>query len=121
MSTPVLPVVYDPAIRVIRPEQAGDSLSPVITSGLTDGAVTGKKLSSQSIRLAAFTGHNMVGACSINGQAGDSVTSVLDLTDSSDYLSSFETTLTVDFEIQQTDGADLSMKKLVALLINKQT
>lgn len=61
---------------------------------------------------AVGTGHNNVGACTATGfKVGDTVVTVLNLTDGTDDSAKFESAITVADQIQQSDAGNLSAKK----------
>lgn len=72
-----------------------------------------------SLKRYLFTGKNGAGACTLTGAAvGDKVCGmVINETDLTDKSASFETTITVADQIQQSEAADLSAKKLTVMLI----
>lgn len=88
----------------------------VTTSKLAANAVTGPKLSSSAFKSAVFTGHNGTGAVTLTGtKVGDKVLMLVDLTDSTDGSASFEATITVNDQIQQTSASNLSAKTFTIL------
>lgn len=90
------------------------------TVGAANGVV-GTALSATAQRLLAFAGHNNVGACTLTGaKVGDTVTGVIDLAGASvSAAASFESTITVADQIQQTSSSNLSAVKYAALLVAK--
>lgn len=83
------------------------------------GSVTGPKLATGALKKFAFTGHNLAGACTCTGAAvGDRVVGVTNITDGTSAASSFESTITVVNQIQQSAASDLSAKKFDVLLIS---
>jgi len=83
--------------------------------------VTGPKLSSTSMRLLAFTGRNGAGACTATGtKVGDTVIGVIDLAAGTvSAASSFEATITVNDQIQQSNAGNLSAIKYALLVVAK--
>lgn len=69
--------------------------------------------------MLAFTGKNGSGACTLTGSAvGDVVLGIVNITDGTTATSSFESTITVVNQIQQSSASDLSTKKFAVLLAN---
>lgn len=67
--------------------------------------------------MRVVTGSNGAGAVTLTGAAvGDAVLGVAGLTDTDERTASFEATITVNDQIQQSSTDDLSTKKLVVLL-----
>lgn len=70
--------------------------------------------------FSGFTGRNGAGACTLTGAlVGDKVLGVVDVVNGGSDAASFETTITVVDEIQQTDAGDKSTNKYAVLLIRK--
>ncbi len=70
-----------------------------------------------AVKVATFAGHNGAGACTLTGAvAGDVVIGVAGLTDMGIADGSFEAAITVNDQIQQSSGVDLSLKNFIALL-----
>lgn len=90
------------------------------TVGAANG-VTGNALSAGSMRLLAFAGHNGAGACTATGtKVGDTVIGVIDLAAGSvSAAASFESTITVNDQIQQTSASNLSAVKYALLVVAK--
>jgi hypothetical protein len=87
---------------------------------LASDAVTGPKLDPTAQRFLAFTGHNNTGACTATGlKVGDKVIGVVNLTDGTTATSSFEATVTVADQLQQSSASDLSSKKFSLLVVAK--
>jgi hypothetical protein len=92
----------------------------VTAAKIGSGAVTAVKLVDAALKLSAFTGKNGAGACTLTGaKVGDVVAGVVCITDGDDQAASFETTITVADEIQQSSASNLSAKKYSVLLIKK--
>lgn len=94
----------------------------VFSSGLlAPNAVTGTALSAASMRLLAFAGSNGAGACTATGtKVGDTVIGVIDLAAGSvSAAASFESTITVADQIQQSSASDLSLLKYALLVVAK--
>jgi hypothetical protein len=73
-----------------------------------------------AFRLLVFTGNAGAGACTLTGtKVGDKVIGILNLTDAAIGTSSFEATITVANQIQQSSASDLSAKNLAVLLVAK--
>lgn len=72
-----------------------------------------------SLKRYLFTGKNGAGACTLTGAAvGDKVCGmIINETDISDGSSSFESTITVADQIQQSSGSNLSAKQFTVMLI----
>jgi len=67
-----------------------------------------------------FTGAVAAGPCTLTGaKVGDKVVMLTNLTDEADGSASFESTITVENQIQQTSASDLHEKKLAVLLLVK--
>jgi hypothetical protein len=67
--------------------------------------------------LLTFTGHNGAGACTATGTlVGDRVISIAGLTTVGGLAASFESTITVADQIQQTSATDLSAKNFTMLI-----
>jgi hypothetical protein len=92
----------------------------VTATKIGSGAVTAVKLDSAALKLSAFTGKNLAGACTLTGaKVGDVVAGVVCITDGDDQAANFETTITVADEIQQSAASNLSTKKYTVLLVKK--
>jgi hypothetical protein len=86
---------------------------------LATNAVTGVKIASSALKYLAFTGRNLAGAITLTGAAiGDKVAGVANTTDGGSGAASFETTVTVADQIQQSAASDLSTKKYTVVLIS---
>ena len=72
-----------------------------------------------SLRRYFFTGKNGAGACTLTGAVvGDKVCGhVVNETDVAEVTSSFEGTITVADQIQQSSASDLSAKKFTVVLV----
>ena len=76
--------------------------------------------STNTMNFLAFTGKNGAGACTCTGAVvGDAVIGIVNITDVSTATSSFETTITVVDEIQQSSSSNLSTKKFAVILGKK--
>jgi len=77
------------------------------------------QLEALALSYREFLGRNGAGGCVMPGVTiGDSVTSVIGLIGlSGDQASSFETVITVDDQIQQISGSDLSTKWFRAFMV----
>lgn len=92
----------------------------VTTDKLADDSVTAAKLDDGALVYDGFTGHNNTGACTLTGaKVGDLVLGVVNLTDGGGAASSFESTITVADQIQQTSASNLSAKKFSLLLLKR--
>ena len=92
----------------------------VSTAKIADNAVTGPLLAAGAFLSAVVTGSNGAGACALVGaKVGDKVVMNVNLSDATDDQTSFETTITVVDQIQQTSASDLSTKKFAVLLVVK--
>lgn len=70
-----------------------------------------------AIQGIGFLGRVGAGAITVAGVAvGDQIWSVANTTDGTQASTSFEITVTVAGQIQQTDAADLSTKRMLALV-----
>ena len=73
-----------------------------------------------AFRLLVFTGRNGAGACTLTGaKVGDKVVGAVSLTDNAAATSSFEGTITVVDQIQQSEAADRSADVFLVFLIAK--
>jgi len=91
------------------------------TFAATIGAnkVTAAKIDPVALKLAAFAGRNLAGACTLtNTKIGDMVLGVV-CSDGTDGTALFEAVITVADEIQQVSATDLSTKKYSVLLLKK--
>lgn len=117
------PVVGTDAITFAQAAAAvtGAAVASALLTGGAANSVTGNALAAGAQRLLAFAGHNNVGACTLTGaKIGDTVTGVIDLAAGSvSAASSFESTITVNDQIQQTSSSNLSGVKYAALLVAK--
>lgn len=78
------------------------------------------KLPSSSFLVAVTTGHNGAGAVTLTGaKIGDKVIGVANLTAPADLKSGFETTITVNDQIQQSSATDLSTTKVQVMLLHQ--
>jgi hypothetical protein len=69
---------------------------------------------------AVFTGLNGAGAVTLTGaKVGDKVVLLVNLTDATDGSGSFEATVTVADQLQQSSGSNLSAKKFAVLLLSQ--
>lgn len=118
-------------------DQSGAGSTLEVKSGgigatqLASGAVTGVKIAAAAVdgtklsntatvRRVIFTGHNNAGACTATGlRVGDVVIGTTNLSDLLDAKASFETTITVNDQIQQSSASDLSTKKFDVLVLAK--
>jgi hypothetical protein len=92
----------------------------VTTAKINTKAVTGVKLDEAAFLHKVFTGRNGAGVVVLAGaKVGDVVISMLNVTDITDDVGSFETTITVANQIQQVDAANLSAKKFSVMLVVK--
>lgn len=92
----------------------------VATAKIATDAVTGPKLASGAVTQLVCTGRNGAGACTLTGaKVGDKVIGNINLTDAADAKASFETTITVADQIQQSSASDLSTKKFAVTLVVK--
>lgn len=70
------------------------------------------------VKVISFDGINGAGACTLTGAvAGDKVIGVAGITAVGDAASSFEATITVNDQIQQTAVGDLSANDYLAVLL----
>jgi hypothetical protein len=89
------------------------------------GSVADKVLSPSTLHAAlvnckvlTFTGHNLAGTCTLTGAAvGDKVIGVAGLTDMGGADASFEATITVADQIQQSAASDLHAKNYLVMLL----
>lgn len=76
-------------------------------------------LSGSSIKQFVVTGHNGAGSVTLTGAPlGATVISVVNLTTPGDATSSFESTISVAGQIQQSSATDLSAKTLLVTIDN---
>lgn len=79
-----------------------------------DGVPIGSTRSGPNALKVVANGNNGAGAVTVTGtKVGDNVELVLDLTDSTDVTSSFEATVTVAGQVQQSAATNLSAKVCV--------
>lgn len=100
----------------------GGGTTGTVTLGLASNGVTGPSLSASAMRFLKFAGNNGAGACPCTGlKVGDTVIGIVDASGGggSTSAASFQSTITVQNEIQQTDAADLSGSVFVALVVAK--
>jgi len=118
--TGTVPVYDGTSIAFGAVPAAGLATGAVTTAKLAANAVTGPGLSATAMHFVAFTGHNNTGACAATGvKVGDTVVGVVSITDGTSAASSFESTITVADQIQQTSASDLSTKKFSLLVVAK--
>lgn len=96
------------------------------TNGLTvglDGVTMGQDgagnllIAATALRYKGFTGHNGAGAATLTGaKVGDIVVGVVKA-DGTDSAASFETTITIAGQIQQSSASDFSAVKFGVVLI----
>lgn len=92
----------------------------VTTAKLASEAVTAAKLDDAALKLRGFSGRSGAGACTLTGaKVGDVVCGLVNITDGGDTTSSFESTVTVADQIQQSSASDLSSKKFSVLLLRR--
>jgi hypothetical protein len=92
----------------------------VVAAMIGTDAVTGPKLASTALTQLVCSGNNGAGACTLTGaKVGDKVIGVINLTDAADVKASYESTITVADQIQQTSATDLSLKKMAVTLVVK--
>lgn len=92
----------------------------VTTAKIDTKAVTGVKIDEAAFKFLPFTGKNGTGACTLTGaKVGDKVIGVIDLTNLAAAASSFETTITVADQIQQSSASNLSAVKHAVMLLVK--
>jgi hypothetical protein len=86
---------------------------------LGSNKVTAAKIDPVALKLAAFGGRNLAGACTLtNTKVGDIVLGVV-CSDGTDGTALFEAVITVADQIQQVSATDLSTKKYGILLLKK--
>lgn len=95
----------------------GDGANPSATPGdvlVLDGVAVGATRSGPNAIKVVATASNGVGAVTVAGTlVGDHVELVLNLTDATDATSSFESTVSVAGQVQQTSASDLHLKTCV--------
>lgn len=103
---------------------AGSVTSSSLAAGAVDSAalaadaVTIGKLAPAAFRLLHFTGHNLAGACTATGaKVGDVVLAVNTTAGTLAGRGSFEATITVADQIQQSAAVDLSAAQYDLLLL----
>ncbi len=90
----------------------------VTTSKIAANAVTGPKIAPSSQLMLGFTGHNGAGACTLTGaKVGDMVQGIVNMTDGGSAATSFEATITVVNQIQQTGVQNFSAKRFAGLIL----
>lgn len=107
-------VSYPGAWHIREPAIVLDELEEYIMATASSPGIS--KLSSV---LMSFDGRNGTGACTATGlEVGDVVMSLVGLTAGAlgDASSSFESTITVDDEIQQSAAGDLSLNDYLAVI-----
>ncbi len=100
----------------------GTGAGAVGSTSLAANAVTAAALATAALRMRSFAGHNGTGACTCVGlKVGDTVTSLLDVASPpfADAHASFEATITVNDQIQQTSASDLSTHVYLILVVAK--
>jgi ABC-type uncharacterized transport system ATPase component len=100
------------------------SSAEAIAGTVDDKAVTPAGLAAVTVKMdiISFAGRNGAGACTMTGvKAGDVVLTVTGTVaaDVGDKASLFETTITVNDQIQQSSATDLSTKVFMALILRK--
>lgn len=102
-------------------EEGKLAAAAVATAKLAGGAVTGAKLAATGVKSGSFAGRNGAGACALAGAAvGDRVLAVMRIDDAAGAVgqaASFQVTITVVDEIQQTAVGDLSAQKFSVILL----
>lgn len=95
----------------------GDGSSPSAKPGdvlVLDGVPIGSTRSGPNSLKVVATGLAAAGAITVAGTlVGDNVELVLDLTDATDITTSFEATVSIAGQVQQTTATDLHTKTLV--------
>lgn len=93
----------------------------IATAKIAAGAVVGTKLAATGIASGSFTGHNNTGACTLTGATvGQRVLALFEIDTSSAATgveASFESTITVADQIQQSSASNLSAKKYAVILL----
>lgn len=93
----------------------------VTTAKIDAGAVTGAKLGVAGNSSGSFTGNNGAGACTLTGALiGERVFMIARfdaVSDDNGGMDDFESVITVDDQIQQSDGADLSAATFMIMLL----
>lgn len=91
-----------------------------VTANLADNSVLGTALAVSSLRMLTGQGHNLAGAATLTGaKVGDKVVGVSNVTDHVTASASFESTITVADQIQQSAAVDLSAKTIIVVLVAK--
>lgn len=100
-------------------EQIGDS--EIVTSKLAQDAVTGSKIDPTNFKqIGPANARNGAGAvAAVGASIGDKVLMAVNLTDLSDATANFESTITVNNQIQQSSATDLSTKKHMFLILHR--
>ena len=93
----------------------GDGQGPTPASLLVlDGVSVGSTRSGSNAIKGVASGSNGIGAVTVAGAVvGDNVEFVFDHTDGTDVTSSFQSTVTVAGQVQQTSATNLSAKTLI--------
>lgn len=74
-----------------------------------------------ALKFLSYTGRNGAGAITLTGAAvGDKVIGINNTTDGGSAAASFEATVTVADQVQQSSASDLSTKKYTILLVTPQ-
>jgi hypothetical protein len=101
------------------------TFAPAVAESLASAAlangVGGNALSAGAQRFLAFAGVAAAGPCTLTGaKVGDTVSGIIDLAaGSASAAGSFESTISVANQIQQTSSSDLHTKNFAALLVAK--
>lgn len=93
----------------------------VTTPKLGPGAVTGAKMAPTGVTSGSFLGKNGAGACTLTGAViGQRVLALFEIDTNSGTVgeqAKFESVITVNDQIQQTDVGNLSAKKYAVILL----
>jgi hypothetical protein len=98
----------------------GDGQASVNNSLVVDGITVGSTRTGANSLKQFVAGNNGAGAVTVTGTiVGDVVELVCNITDGTDVTSSFEATVTVANQVQQTSASNLSAKNLL-FFVNPQ-
>lgn len=89
-------------------------------AALSSGTIPPARIAAGTFVSGVVAGHNGAGAVTLAGaKVGDKVIQAINLTDDTDARSSFEATITVAGQIQQSSASDLSTKTISFELLSQ--
>lgn len=115
------PFAMDSQTPVFSELVSGASVKRALATAGAANGVGGNALSAGAMRFYAMTGRNGAGACTLTGaKVGDTVVGVADLAGGSvSAAASFEGTVSVQDQLQQSSASNLSATKFHVLLVAK--